>query len=100
MEQALFLTGPVVCLSFARLIICILMTTSRRIRACSIVSFFVMEAPALAPPEITMARGTNMALTKDFKETIEARAQRDSVFCKALLQEGNSVVWIYLICNE
>jgi len=29
-----------------------------------------------------------MALTKDFKETIQARAQRDSVFRKALLQEG------------
>ena len=29
-----------------------------------------------------------MALTKDFKDTIQARAQRDSVFRKALLQEG------------
>ena len=29
-----------------------------------------------------------MALTKDFKETIMARAQRDSRFRKALLQEG------------
>lgn len=29
-----------------------------------------------------------MALTKDFKETIQARAQRDSAFRKALLQEG------------
>ena len=29
-----------------------------------------------------------MVLTKDFKETIQARAQRDSVFRKALLQEG------------
>jgi hypothetical protein len=29
-----------------------------------------------------------MALTKDFKDTIQARARRDSVFRKALLQEG------------
>ena len=29
-----------------------------------------------------------MALTKDFKETIQARAQRDPAFRKALLQEG------------
>ncbi len=29
-----------------------------------------------------------MALTKDFKETIQLRAQRDPVFRKALLQEG------------
>lgn len=29
-----------------------------------------------------------MALTKDFKETIQARAQRDSTFRKALLKEG------------
>ena len=29
-----------------------------------------------------------MALTKYFKETIQARAQRDSAFRKALLQEG------------
>jgi hypothetical protein len=29
-----------------------------------------------------------MALTKDFKDTIQARAQRDSVFRKAVLQEG------------
>jgi len=29
-----------------------------------------------------------MGLTKDFKETIQARAQRDSAFRKALLQEG------------
>ena len=29
-----------------------------------------------------------MVLTKDFKRTIQVRAQRDSVFRKALLQEG------------
>lgn len=29
-----------------------------------------------------------MALTKDFKVTIQARAQRDSAFRKTLLQEG------------
>ena len=29
-----------------------------------------------------------MPLTKDFKDTIQARAQRDSAFRKALLQEG------------
>ena len=29
-----------------------------------------------------------MALTKDFKDTIQARAKRDSAFSKALLQEG------------
>ncbi len=29
-----------------------------------------------------------MALTKDFKNTIQARAQRDPAFRKALLQEG------------
>ena len=29
-----------------------------------------------------------MALTKDFKETIQYRAQRDSAFRKALLQEA------------
>ena len=29
-----------------------------------------------------------MALTKDFKETIQNRAQRDSAFRKALLKEG------------
>lgn len=29
-----------------------------------------------------------MVLTKDFKDTIQARAQRDSEFRKALLQEG------------
>jgi len=29
-----------------------------------------------------------MALTKDFKDTIQARAQRDGAFRKALLQEG------------
>jgi hypothetical protein len=29
-----------------------------------------------------------MALTKDFKDTIQARAQRDSAFRKGLLQEG------------
>lgn len=29
-----------------------------------------------------------MALTKDFKDTIQARAQRDSAFRKALLQGG------------
>jgi len=29
-----------------------------------------------------------MALTKYFKETIQARAQRDSAFRKAMLQEG------------
>jgi len=31
-----------------------------------------------------------MALTKEFKGTIQARAQRDSVFRKALLQEGSN----------
>lgn len=30
----------------------------------------------------------NMALTRDFKETIQARAQRDAAFRKALLREG------------
>ena len=30
-----------------------------------------------------------MALTKDFKDTIQARAKRDSAFRKALLQEGD-----------
>jgi putative addiction module killer protein len=34
------------------------------------------------------ARGDMMALTKDFKDTIQARAQRDPAFRKALLQEG------------
>jgi hypothetical protein len=29
-----------------------------------------------------------MALTKDFKDTIQVRAQRDTAFRKALLQEG------------
>ena len=29
-----------------------------------------------------------MALTKDFKETIQRRAERDAAFRKALLQEG------------
>ena len=29
-----------------------------------------------------------MALTKDFKDTIQARAERDPAFRKALLQEG------------
>jgi len=29
-----------------------------------------------------------MALTKDFKDAIQARAQRDPEFRKALLQEG------------
>ncbi len=29
-----------------------------------------------------------MALTKDFKDTIQARAQRDPAFRRALLQEG------------
>ena len=29
-----------------------------------------------------------MVLTKDFKETIQLRAQRDPAFRKALLQEG------------
>ena len=29
-----------------------------------------------------------MALTKDFKDTIQARVQRDPAFRKALLQEG------------
>ena len=29
-----------------------------------------------------------MALTKDFKDTIQTRAQRDPAFRKALLQEG------------
>ncbi|HIP68864.1 MAG TPA: transcriptional regulator [Chromatiales bacterium] len=29
-----------------------------------------------------------MGLTKDFKDTIQARAQRDPAFRKALLQEG------------
>ncbi|MBK9130420.1 MAG: transcriptional regulator [Gammaproteobacteria bacterium] len=29
-----------------------------------------------------------MALTKDFKDSIQARAQRDPAFRKALLQEG------------
>ena len=29
-----------------------------------------------------------MTLTRNFKDTIQARAQRDSVFRKALLQEG------------
>ncbi len=29
-----------------------------------------------------------MALTKDFKDTIQVRAQRDPAFRKALLQEG------------
>ncbi len=32
--------------------------------------------------------GVKMALTKDFKDTIQARAQRDPAFRKALLQEG------------
>ena len=32
-----------------------------------------------------------MALTKDFKATIQARAQRDPAFRKALLQEGIEV---------
>lgn len=29
-----------------------------------------------------------MTLTRDFKETVQARARRDSTFRKALLQEG------------
>ena len=35
-----------------------------------------------------MAGDAMMALTKDFKDTIQARAQRDPAFRKALLQEG------------
>jgi DNA-binding phage protein len=35
-----------------------------------------------------MAGGAMMALTKNFKDTIQARAQRDPAFRKALLQEG------------
>ena len=34
------------------------------------------------------ASGATMALTKDFKDTIQARAKRDPSFRKALLQEG------------
>jgi putative addiction module killer protein len=34
------------------------------------------------------ARGDVMALTKDFKHTIQARARQDPAFRKALLQEG------------
>ena len=33
-------------------------------------------------------RNEHMALTRDFKETIRARAKRDPGFRKALLQEG------------
>ena len=35
-----------------------------------------------------MAGDAMMALTKDFKDTIQARVQRDPAFRKALLQEG------------
>ena len=37
-----------------------------------------------------------MALTKDFKETIQLRAQRDPAFRKALLQEGTE----YLLAGD
>ena len=39
-------------------------------------------------PRYAIAGDAMMALTKDFKETIQARAQRDPAFRKALLQEG------------
>ena len=35
-----------------------------------------------------MRRGTDVPLTRDFKETVRARAQRDPKFRKALLREG------------
>ena len=37
-----------------------------------------------------------MALTRDFKETIQLRAQRDPAFRKALLQEGTE----YLLAGD
>jgi DNA-binding phage protein len=37
---------------------------------------------------LNMAGDTMMALTKDFKDTMQARAHRDPAFRKALLQEG------------
>ena len=39
-------------------------------------------------PRYAIAGDAMMALTKDFKDTIQARAQRDPAFRKALLQEG------------
>jgi hypothetical protein len=33
-----------------------------------------------------------MALTRDFKETVQARARRDPAFCQALLQEAVAAV--------
>src|SRR5260370_28519836 len=38
--------------------------------------------------EAAERRGTKMALTRDFKETIRARVKRDPGFRKALLREG------------
>ena len=34
-----------------------------------------------------------MALTRDFKETVQARAQRDPAFREGLLKEGSSACW-------
>jgi DNA-binding phage protein len=41
-----------------------------------------------AAKEAAEKRGMNMALTRDFKETIRARVKRDPGFRKALLREG------------
>ena len=42
----------------------------------------------LAGIPASQAGGVNMPLTRDFKETVQARAERDSAFREALLKEG------------
>ena len=47
-----------------------------------------IRADGSGVPRYAIAGDAMMALTKDFKDTIQARAQRDPAFRKALLQEG------------
>ena len=47
-----------------------------------------IRADGSGVPRYAIAGDAMMALTKDFKDTIQARAQRDTAFRKALLQEG------------
>jgi hypothetical protein len=41
-----------------------------------------------APQGINQTRKVNMALTRDFKETVAARVQNDPAFAQALLDEA------------
>jgi len=52
------------------------------------IEYKLRKKPSLAPARLKKERGDNMALTRNFKQTVIERVERDPEFAKALLDEA------------